>query len=206
MRQAPLAAKKERLVSRRRSHPLVVRGIFGGMKVWFRTRFSAAMLAAVSLIAGCGETTPKSEPTASPSQPAMQPVSTKNSDGKPLFDLEANEKRGGHVLARHVGKTDEELRRRLQAEPNLTVASTYPDRKTAEEAIAAALKQREEKVRGWLKKRRKRDLMLDYYATTSVGRSLRRGETQSFPCTRAVVVLRWAGADYYVLESYPECR
>lgn len=165
-----------------------------------------ALVAAVSaMVAGCGgEQTSQQQPSVS--APGTVQIKSSAQEQTPRFDLEANEKRGGHVLARHVGKTDEELRQRLEQERNISAASTYPDRKTAEEAIAAALKQREEKVNGWLRRRRKPNLVLDYYATTSVGRTLRRGQTESFPCTHAIVVLKWDKTDYYVLTSYPECR
>ena len=53
--------------------------------------------------------------------------------------------------------------------------------------------------------------MLDYDSEDPIGRTMNRGETQSHPCTHALVVLKYdlkyAGPDrYYVLTSYPECR
>ena len=44
-------------------------------------------------------------------------------------------------------------------------------------------------------------------ATTPIGRTINRGESQSRPCAHALVVLKYSGPnDYYVLTSYPECR
>src|SRR5689334_2318109 len=48
-------------------------------------------------------------------------------------DLSADEAMGGHTLQRHVGRTDAELRARLDREPQISSASTYTDRATAEE-------------------------------------------------------------------------
>src|SRR4051794_5666599 len=57
-------------------------------------------------------------------------------------DLSIDESRGGHTLARHVGRTDAELRQRLIDEPNISAASTYTSRATAELTVARALAER----------------------------------------------------------------
>ena len=50
------------------------------------------------------------------------------------------------------------------------------------------------------------NLVLDYDSGSSVGKSMRRGETRSFPCSHAVAILKFVSAsDYYVLTSYPDC-
>jgi hypothetical protein len=45
-------------------------------------------------------------------------------------DLGGDESRGGHTLARHVGRTDSQLLDRLAREPRISAASTYTDRAT----------------------------------------------------------------------------
>ena len=57
----------------------------------------------------------------------------------PRRDLARDEAAGGHTLARHVGKTDAELRARLKAEPDISAASTYTDLETAERVVAEVL-------------------------------------------------------------------
>src|SRR5690349_666382 len=101
------------------------------------TRF-ARLSAGVALLAAClcwfaGCNAP---PAPAPARGA----STENSS-KPgaAFDLAANESRGGHVLRRHVGKTDGDLQARLMDERNISAASTYTDRATAESVIAETL-------------------------------------------------------------------
>ncbi len=49
--------------------------------------------------------------------------------------LAAHEAKGGHLLERHVGKTDEELVKRLEEQSYITGASTFYDRATAERLI-----------------------------------------------------------------------
>jgi hypothetical protein len=129
-------------------------------------------------------------------------------------DLSSDDLLGGHTLKRHVGKTDEELRDRLEHE-RISAASTYTDRATAERAIATAIRQNEDKVRSWISKPGQHtNLVLDYDADQPIGRTLRRGASTPVPCAHAVVVLSWiqsAGAtlppesSYYVLTSYPQC-
>lgn len=124
-------------------------------------------------------------------------------------DLSEDESRGGHTLRRHVGRTDAELKERLEKEPNISAASTYTDRVAAENAVGIALEQNQSKIERWLQRSGAHpNLVLDYDGDPRrpLGRSLRRGESPE-PCSHAVVVLRWDGqGQYYVLTSYPECR
>jgi CDI toxin RNase A-like protein len=130
----------------------------------------------------------------------------------PVRDLSRDEAAGGHILRKHVGQTDEQLRERLQQERNITGASTYTDRSTAERAVGAAIAQSHERIQSWLNRPGGHpNLVLDYDSEDPIGRTINRGENQSRPCAHALVVLKYdlkyAGPnEYYVLTSYPECR
>jgi hypothetical protein len=126
----------------------------------------------------------------------------------PPRDLTQDEAAGGHVLRKHVGHTDDELRERLARERNISGASTYTDRSTAEHAIGSALAQSQERLQRWLNRPGGHaNLVLDYDADGPIGRTLNRGDSQVKPCSHAVVVLRFdPPAGYHVLTSYPECR
>lgn len=124
-------------------------------------------------------------------------------------DLSVDEQRGGHTLARHVGRTDAELQERLARERGISAASTYSDRAAAESTVARALAQNATRVQSWLSRAGPHpNLALDYHgAGIVIGRSLARGQRTSVPCRDAIVVLKWTGGgDYYVLTSYPEAR
>jgi hypothetical protein len=125
-------------------------------------------------------------------------------------DLSQDEEAGGHTLRKHVGRTDNQLRERIDRERDISAASTYTDRETAELAVGTALQQNRDKLQHWLNRQGNRpNLVLDYDGDPGhpVGRTLRRGEDRTEPCSHAVVVLRsTAQGDYYVLTSYPECR
>ena len=121
-------------------------------------------------------------------------------------DLERDEARGGHTLERHIGKSDAELRQRLDSE-SISTDSTYNDRATAEMAVSAAIREGSGRIGAWLRRPGGHsNLVLDYDGDSPVGRSMRRGDEQSFPCSHAVVILKFVEpSDYYVLTSYPEC-
>ncbi len=130
----------------------------------------------------------------------------------PVRDLSHDEAAGGHILRKHVGQTDEQLRDRLERERHITGASTYTDRAAAEHAVGAAIAQSQERIQSWLNRPGGHpNLVLDYDSKTPIGRTINRGENQSRPCAHALVVLKYdlqyAGPNgYYVLTSYPECR
>ncbi len=123
-------------------------------------------------------------------------------------DLSQDEAAGGHILRKHVGQTDEQLRQRLEREPSITGASTYTDRATAERAVGAAIATSQDRIQRWLGRSGGHpNLVLDYDSEAPVGRTINRGESQSRPCAHALVVLKYSGpGQYYVLTSYPECR
>jgi toxin YxiD len=114
---------------------------------------------------------------------------------------------GGHTLQRHVGKTDADLIERLAREPQISSASTYTDRATAERIVGAALQSGNRAFAAWRDRNGRRpNFVLRYHADRIVGRSIARGHATSVPCDRALIVLRWdeRRGRYYVLTSYPE--
>lgn len=139
---------------------------------------------------------------------ATKPRAADSSSG-PRRDLSQDEAAGGHILRKHVGRSDEQLRERLEHERHISAASTYTNREMAELAVGTALQQQHEKVQRWLERETGHpNLVLDYDGDPQhpIGRSMRHGENESEPCSHALVVLKWAGPNqFYVLTSYPEC-
>ena len=132
-------------------------------------------------------------------------------DTAPRRELAADEQRGGHTLARHVGRTDDQLRQRLRDQPGISAASTYPDRETAELVVGRILDQQGDRVRSWSRRSGSRPnlaLRTSDPRGPPIGRVLLRGQRTPRPAHGAVVVLRWdqARRSYYVLTSYPENR
>ena len=64
------------------------------------------------------------------------------------------------------------------------------------------------RVDSWMRRGFPRaNLALHYNAGRVIGRSLRRGDSQTVECSSAVAVLRADGPEsFYVLTTYPEAR
>ena len=65
--------------------------------------------------------------------------------------LAAHENAAHHTLARHVGLTETQLLARLDADVDMKIVSTFPDRATAERVIAEALTRRQNEINMWLR-------------------------------------------------------
>ena len=164
---------------------------------------AAAALACLALSA-CGQpaAAPPTTGTAAVAQPPAAPVVH-------THDLSIDESMGGHTLAKHVGRTDAELRTRLRQERDISSASSYSDRATAERVVDQALKSGGRKLDAWRARGGRRpNLVLSYTDRSGdpIGRSISRGQSTVVSCARALVVLAWDDRREreFVLTSYPE--
>lgn len=139
----------------------------------------------------------------------ISPAATTSPSGRVAaspHDLATDETKGGHTLERHVAKTDAQLAARLKAEPNISAASTYRDRRTAEVTVGEALSVNTAKVEAWRARQSERpNLVLDIRMPSTIGRTMRRGGAAR-EADSAVVVLKWDGKGGFVLTSYPQER
>jgi hypothetical protein len=162
----------------------------------------------VVLATACDRAAPPSHTSPPPATKASAPSSERSLPARSStdHDLSLDEAMGGHTLARHVGKTDVELVVRLRREPQISSASTYTDRATAESVVGAALASAGRSFDAWRNRTGRRpNFVLHFDAHRDIGRSISRGRTQAVPCQHALVVLRWDDrrARSYVLTSYP---
>jgi toxin YxiD len=148
------------------------------------------------------------QPPSAGSPAAQRSEQSASHSSGPIRDLSEDEAAGGHILRKHVGRTDIELLERLDRERNISGASTYTDRATAERAVGAAIAQNQDRIQRWLDRTGGHpNLVLDYDSPEPIGRTINRGESQSRACSHALVVLKYnPPSGYYVLTSYPECR
>jgi hypothetical protein len=167
-------------------------------------RGAAAALAVLLLVLGPG--------TGGAGAQALRQRAAAEADAQgALYDLQRDERMGGHTLERHVGKTDEELAARLRREPNISAASTYTDALTARRIVALAIARARGRIEAWEARSGSRPNLALNYSTPDggpIGRSLARGQRMSRPADRALVVLRWHERErrWIVLTSYPEPR
>ena len=185
-----LAAKGEDFLAKKRMRTRVV--------------FVFCLLAGLFAVSGCGSGD-SPEDRREDRRPKVRVDFPASSPG---YDLGRDEQRGGHTLARHVARTDDELRDRLERERNISAASTWTDRATAEAVVGEALAGERGRVESWTRRGFPRaNLALHYNAGRAIGRSLRRGDAQTVLCSSAVIVLRADGPEsFYVLTTYPEAR
>ena len=178
-------------------------------KISDRTGLWLAFFVLLTGAAAC-QSAPPSESRSDASRPKNEPTraSTRQANDADRYDLARDEQRGGHTLDKHVGRTDAELRERLDRERDISAASTWTDRATAERTVAAALRPNREKIDRWMARGYPRpNLALHFNAGQIIGRSLRHGESEVVPATTAVVVLKANSPDsFYVLTTYPEAR
>jgi len=129
----------------------------------------------------------------------------RNLPGSHRFSIRQNEERGGHILAKHVGKSEAQLSKRLEAEPSLKTASSFRDESTAEQAIASAIDNNQSTIDRWLKKPRREKLVIEYESESSMGTSLKRGTSVARPSNVATIVLQPdSDGGFYVLTAYLE--
>ena len=177
------------------------------MKRWITAIYCLGLLFSIS---GCGASPdsglseiPRTEiPSAAKSVPNDPP------DEAARYDLTRDEARGGHTLDKHVGRSDSELRQRLDRERNISAASMWTNREVAEETVGQALRAEHDKIARWEERGfRRPNLALHFDAGRVIGRSVRHGDESSSPSTQAVIVLKADGPNsFYVLTSYPEDR
>jgi len=103
--------------------------------------------------------------------------------------LQAHEAAGGHLIQRHVGQTDTDLVARLNAQPNISAASSFPNRATAETAVSSALDANSNRINGFLTGSRNR-LVLDHDTGSVIGSVVQRGSTTPVSTTNVRVVLQ----------------
>lgn len=116
--------------------------------------------------------------------------------------LAAHEKKGGHLLDKHVGKTNDYLRDRLVKEPDRTVVSTFTERAEAERAASKVLDDNADKIDDWLKSGSKNKKA--FKTSFEGGRVLKRGDDAVKTGKEAILVLKPDGkGGFFILTGYP---
>ncbi|MED1920578.1 ribonuclease YeeF family protein [Bacillus velezensis] len=132
--------------------------------------------------------------------------SVKQGDTSPLAPgggLAAHEAKGGHLIERHVGKTDEELLQRLQINKKIRASSSFTDRPTAERVANETLTKHKKEIEEWLKSDVNDPLPLPYRGTEVIGRGVRKGSNEVKDMTNARIVLKKNEDGSFILTGYP---
>ncbi|MBD7938612.1 hypothetical protein H9655_16370, partial [Cytobacillus sp. Sa5YUA1] len=121
--------------------------------------------------------------------------------------LAAHELKGGHLIDRHIGKTDEQLLERLKNNPKITGSSTFNDRMTAEKVADTVLRDSKniKKIQKWLSDpNSKPTLPLKFKGDGEIiGRSVTRNSDVSENVTNAKIILKKDNNGSFILTGYP---
>ncbi len=109
----------------------------------------------------------------------------------------------GHTLSKHVGKTEEELAGRFETEPRLQFSSSFPDRATAETAVAKAIRDHPQAIAAWLASKAPA-LRIQADVGTVVGKSVSRNGT-IINTSKVQVILKREDSmlGYYIKTAFP---
>jgi RHS repeat-associated protein len=116
--------------------------------------------------------------------------------------LARSEAAGGHLIARHIGQTSEQLAARLAGNARLPAASTFNSLAQAESAVGSALQANTSQISNWVGAGARGRLVVE--APFSGGSVLVQGATAPVTGTGVRVVLQGNGSGaYHILTGFP---
>ncbi|MCD9032255.1 hypothetical protein LDO32_11020 [Luteimonas sp. Y-2-2-4F] len=119
--------------------------------------------------------------------------------------LEAHEDVGGHLIERHVGKSEQWLADRV-ANENISAASSFRDLPAAEHFVAETLAQHQDRIDDWIGGQGGNRLVVDARFDASTGISVQRGDTRAEDVFSVRLVLERSDAldiGYRIVTGYP---
>ena len=119
-------------------------------------------------------------------------------------NIHDHEEGKGHTIERHVGKSDNWLRKRLRDDPEMKAASTFTNETIANRVQGRFVKQFRTEIQDWLKNgggKFSKDIQLDF----PIGRIIKQGEYHPLTSTKAKVVLIKNNSNhgFQILTSFP---
>jgi Bacterial CdiA-CT RNAse A domain len=124
-----------------------------------------------------------------------------------LIEHEAVAGVGGHTIARHVGKTEAELRARLVAQANVPVASSFASLEVAERVLFKVLQSNRVAIEAWARTATANvKFVTTYIANEEIGYGVVRATGQLERMSKVKLVLKFQsyhGKPYYILTAFP---
>jgi hypothetical protein len=123
------------------------------------------------------------------------------------ISLAAHEAQGGHTIARHVGRTETELRARLASQKSIPAASSFQTLAQAEHAVTKGLQANRVAIAQWARTATPGAKQAFVWASSSpVGQGVVRATGRLTQMSRVRIVLKQQaiqGKLYYVLTAFP---
>ncbi|MBY4832350.1 RNase A-like domain-containing protein [Burkholderia dolosa] len=117
-----------------------------------------------------------------------------------------NPRLGGHTIAKHVGKTEEQLKKRLMLEPHLRFASSFIDLQTAERAISEVMRAQALQIERWASSAtRNSTLRIIGDVGHTVGYTLARGAGTVSNSTKIMIITKMTAYNempYFILTAF----
>jgi len=120
--------------------------------------------------------------------------------------LDAHEAAGGHLLAKHVGQTEQVLAQRLANEPWISGSSSFYDRSIAEAAISRSLDAKQAEIASWLGTS-KPQTSITFTLPENVGITMSQGSAGAVDTASLKLILRRDASmstGYRIHTGYPE--
>jgi hypothetical protein len=121
--------------------------------------------------------------------------------------LAAEEAAGGHTIARHVARTEAQLRARLAAEQGIPAATTFKTLQEAERVVYEAMRANRAAIQQWAQAGGSGTKSFTFSAGRTIGQGVVRSTGQMQNMSNVNVVLRkvaTAGRQSFVLTAYPK--
>lgn len=122
-----------------------------------------------------------------------------------LHESSTGAKPGGHTIEKHIGKSRDELLKRLELTPGLRGSSSFTNIDIAEKAITDAMRANATQIKLW-GHYPQRPLAFNHVAGSPVGAYIQRGSKELVHTSKFRVVLEYKpynGKPYYILTAYP---
>ncbi|WP_175924495.1 RNase A-like domain-containing protein [Burkholderia latens] len=118
----------------------------------------------------------------------------------------ANLRLGGHTIAKHVGKTEDQLKKRLMLEPHLRFASSFIYLQTAERAISEVMRAQALQIERWASSAtRNSTFRITGDVGRTVGYTLARGASTVSNSTKIMIVTKMTAYNempYFILTAF----
>lgn len=115
---------------------------------------------------------------------------------------------GGHTIAKHVGKTEQELRSRLAQEVKLRAVSSFSSLDVAERVLYKAMRANKAGIEAWARHAALgRAKPFTYTASEMVGHGIVRATGKLVQTRKVMFVMKaqqYGGKLYYILTAFPD--
>ena len=118
--------------------------------------------------------------------------------------LGAHEAQGGHLIRKHIGRTEDQLRARLIAEPRIPVASTFATRSEAESTVSDVIDKNKDRISAFLNgEERRLAIIQPVPAPAGVGVVRRSGNLEQLSKVRLILQKNPSlPSGYFILTGY----